>query len=403
MSIHSVNFKEAPSLLLKGGMVFFRGEAVQRDVLISQGKIQEIGVSLPLTTGCMVVDVNGKHILPGVIDAHVHCRDPGATHKEDFFTTGCAAVSGGVTTIIDMPNNPQPTFTLQALYEKRELSKRAKCNVFFHFGTDGKNLAEIAAAERENDVVSTKVYLNETTGKYLVTDPTLIEGIFKVSRFLSLHAEGDPLEHALQLAVKYRRKVYVCHVSSEKDMLAIIRAREHWKEIYAEVCPHHLFLDDAAEKKYGALCCMKPSLKTERDRAFLWDALQRGEINTIATDHAPHTLEEKNKTPAPFGVPGLETLLPLLLNAVHQGKLSLAHVVQLTSTAPAHIFGLTRKGNIEIGYDADLTVVDLNLVKKVENEQLQTKCKWSPFNGWTLKGWSVMTFVRGDFVWKAVQ
>ena len=387
-------------ILLKNATLLMQGKPVVRDILIIGKNIRDIGADLKFGKRVKEIDVSGKHVLPGLIDAHVHCRDPGATHKEDFKTAGKAAVAGGVTTMIDMPNNSTPTFGMKELEQKRKLAQKALCNVFFHFGTDGKNFKEIVKAEREKDVVSTKVYMNFTTGNYKLSDPEILEGIFQASNFLSIHAEGDELGVALRLALKYKRKIFICHNSAKKDILAIVNAKKRGGRVYAEVCPHHLFLDSKDEEKHGTLCCMKPSLKRTSDKNFLWRALIDGVIDTIGTDHAPHTLKEKRGKNPPFGVPGLETMLPLLLDAVSKGKLSLTHVVRLTSTNPADIFGLQKKGKIEIGYDADLILVDMDLVKKVEGKKLFTKCKWSPFNGWKLQGWPVMTIVGGKVAWK---
>jgi dihydroorotase len=386
------------TFIIKNATLFVGNKKVVRDILIKDGKIKDISKTIFLKK-VKVIDVKEKVVLPGLIDAHVHCRDPGATHKEDLKTAGLAAVAGGVTTIVDMPNNPTPTFSIKELKRKRKLAKKAPCNVLFHFGTNGKNLGEIRKAEQEEDVLSTKLYMNFTTGDYKISEKGILEGIFRTSNFLSLHAEGNELDTALELALKHKKRIYVCHNSSKKDILKIVEARKKFKHIYSEVCPHHLFLDQKDVVTHGALCCMKPSLKKESDTQFLWEALLDGTIDTIGTDHAPHTLQEKNKKNPPFGVPGLETMLPLLLDSVNKGKITLTQVVRLTSTNPASLFDLIGKGKIQKGYDADLVVVDMNKIKKVCGKELFTKCKWSPFENWSLKGWPTMTIVNGEVVW----
>ena len=387
-------------LLLQQGTLATVNRIYRTDILIEEGKIKSINEKIIPTSGMNLINVEEYLILPGLIDAHVHCRDPGFPEKEDFYSASLAAIAGGVTTIIDMPNTQPPTFTMQALQEKRKLAAKARCNVLFHFGTDGNNLNEIRKAEQEHDVVSTKLYMNITTGKYLIEDQQKLENIFKASKFLSIHAERDQLKIALDLAVRHQRRVYICHNSAEEDMEEIKQARQQHKKIFAEVTPHHLFLTDEDEKEQGAFCMMKPSLKKEADQKAVWKALQQGHIDTIATDHAPHTAAEKRSAAPPFGVPGLETMLPLLLNAVNKKKMSLQQLVQLTAANPAAIFGVKNKGKIEIGYDADLVIVDMQKKKRVNNAKLYTRCGWSPFHGRELQGWPLMTVIDGEIVWR---
>lgn len=387
-------------MLIKNAMLLERGKAVIRDILIKGSKIIAIKKSIS-SKNQKIIDVEGKLVLPGLIDPHVHCKEPGFTHKENFGTAGRAAAAGGVTTMIDMPNTIPPTFTIKALNEKKKRAEKSCVNVLFNFGTNGQNLGEIKKAEKRKDVASTKLYMNLTTGKYVVEGKKTLENIFRASKFLTLHAEGKQLDEALKMAVKLKRKVYICHVSKKKDMQKIERARKKFKGIYAEVCPHHLYLTKSAVKKIKGFAMMKPPLETKADNDYLWKALKQEKINVIATDHAPHTIKEKKSKNPPFGVPGVEMRLPLMLDAVHKGKITITQLVRFCSTAPAKIFGLRKKGRLGPGYDADLVIVDLHKEKIVRNKDQVTKCGWTPYNGMKLKGWPVMTIVGGKIVYKA--
>ena len=387
-------------MLIKNAMLLEKGKAVIRDILIKGSKIVSINKSIS-SKSTKIVDVKGKLVLPGLIDPHVHCRDPGFTNKEDFRTAGKAAAAGGVTTMIDMPNTIPPTFTIKALNEKKKKAGKACINVLFNFGTNGQNLEEIKKAEKRKDVASTKLYMSLTTGKHVIGGKKVLEDIFRTSKFLTMHAEGKELDIALKMAVKYKRKVYICHVSKKTDMQKIEKARKKFKEIYAEVCPHHLYLTKSDVKKIKGFAMMKPPLETKTDTVYLWEAIKDHKIDVIATDHAPHTIKEKKSKAPPFGVPGVEMRLPLLLNAMHKGKITITEIVKLCSAAPAKIFGLKNKGGLGKGYDADLVIVNLQKEKIVKNKDQVTKCGWTPYNGMKLKGWPVMTIVGGKIVFKA--
>lgn len=307
----------------------------------------------------------------GSIDPHVHFRTPGQEYKEDWATGSAAALAGGVTAVIDMPNNIPPIFTIKALKEKGQLvKKKAKIDYYFNFGTDGKNLEEIKKIKDEEKVVGLKIYLNETTGNLKIDDENL-EDIFKICpKLLVFHAEEKKVDLVISLAKKYKRPIYICHISTKKDIDKIRAAKKEGVKIFCEVTPHHLFLT-------GVSCKMKPSLKTREDQQALWQGINEGIIDTIASDHAPHLKGE-----SAFGVPGIETKLPLLLDAHNSGKISMEKIVELTSINPAKIFGVKAKGDV---------VIDLDLEKKVDNKNLKTKCRWSPWHGKTLKGWPIKT------------
>ncbi|MCX6707661.1 MAG: amidohydrolase family protein [Candidatus Woesearchaeota archaeon] len=231
----------------------------------------------------------------------------------------------------------------------------------------------------------------------MVTDSSAIEDIFYASKMVAVHAEGVKVGEAVHYAKKTQRNLYLCHISLREEIEFIRENKE--KGIYVEVTPHHLFLTEKDYEKQGAFAKMIPSLKTKDDQDSLWEAIEEGIVDTIGTDHAPHTMQEKYGKEPPAGVPGEETALPLLLDAVNKSLISLKKVVELTSKNPARIFRIKGKGEISPGYDADLTIIDMNLEKKVNNEELNTKCKWSPFNGYTLRGWPVTTIVGGRIVY----
>ena len=341
-----------------------------------------------------VIDAKGKIVIPGIIDPHVHIREPGLTHKEDFQSGSRAAAKGGITTFLDMPNTMPPTTNAERLEEKRRLARKSVVNYGFHFGSTLDNLDEIKNAK---NIASVKIYMDPTTGDLKIEDLGVIEDIFKTGRMIALHAEGDNIKKIIEIIKKTGKKAYFCHVSSEKE-LQFTQDHETKNNVLVEVTPQHLFLTSEDAEKLGSLAEMKPRLKARRDQEALWKGIREGTVDTIGTDHAPHLLEEKRKVSFPYGIPGLETMLPLMLNAVNEGRLELKTLVKLCCENPAKIFKIKSKGFIKEGYDADLTIVDMPLVKEVKNEELETKCKWSPFNGWKLKGWPVMTIVNGNIV-----
>lgn len=374
-------------MLLKNCRILDGGMEKVVDILIDNFKIKNIGQDFSYDG--KIIDLEGKYVLPGLIDPHVHFRDPGMTQKEDFYTGSKAAAAGGVTTFLDMPNTVPPTTTKKLLNEKRELAKRSVVDFGFHFGAAIDNLLEIKYAD---NIASTKVFLNVSTGKLMIDDDGMLDKIFSNSKIITVHAEDEQVKRSINFAKRNNSRLYLCHISqkSELDMIK----QSLYERLYVEVTPHHLFL---TEKDKSYLNMMKPQLRSKDDQEALWKAISDGIVDTIGTDHAPHLMDEKkgNET---YGVPGIETMLPLLLDAANKGRISLAKVQELCCENPARIFGIKNKGRIKQGYDADLVVVDMNKEKKVRNENLYTKCGWSPFDGKTLKGWPVMTIVRGNIV-----
>ncbi|MEK7534577.1 MAG: dihydroorotase family protein [Patescibacteria group bacterium] len=349
--------------------------------------------------------------LHGLIDPHVHLRDPGQTQKEDFYTGTVAALAGGYTTILDMPNNKVPITTLARLEEKIAIAKqKIVCDVGFYFGSTGDNLGEFEKVK--NKVMGLKLYLNETTGN-LIIDKKLLEKIFiKWSQSMSLrsgilstknvkpilvHAEGKRVEHVINVVKSIKIPTHFCHISLASELKIIIKAKEENLPVTCGVTPHHLFLTENDIKTLGPFGKMKPALRTKKDVAFLWNNINL--IDVIESDHAPHTIREKNvqtrfergrqtQFVSPFGVPGLETTLPLLLTAVSQKRLTIEDVIRLCFENPSRIFCSSK--------NCDATIeVDLYKSYTIENKNLFTKCHWSPFDGWKVKGKVQRVWIRG--------
>jgi len=329
--------------------------------------------------------------LPGLVDVHVHLREPGATQKEDLETGTKAAVAGGYTQILDMPNNLPPTVTLRAFEQKIKLaSGRIWCDAGFNFGGTVESSGFFHLIFKK--AFCLKVYMNQTTGTLLVDKSKDRELIFKKwnsEKPIMVHAEGETVEVAIKLAKKYKRKLHVCHIAY--DQIKIIeKARKEKLRISCEVCPHHLFLSKEDLDKLGPLGIMKPPLTSRKDQEKLWENL--GKIDMISTDHAPHTLEEKYDQASPkFGVPGLETTLPLMLNAVGKGLLTLERLIEMTSVNPRKIFNLPLQLNTYV-------LVDVSEEFKISNKGLFTKCGWTPFKGMEGRGKVSKVVLRGKTV-----
>jgi len=380
------------SILIKNAKILDGDKLIEKNILIVDKFIRE--VSNERVTVDRVIDAKGNIVLLGIIDSHVHFREPGLTQKEDFFTGSCAAAAGGVTTILDMPNTNPPTTSLELLKQKRELAKKSIVNYGFHFGATKNNLDEIKKIKR---IASVKVFMDLSTGEMMIDDDEALKKIFESAKLISVHAEAEKLEKALGLIQPTKNRLYLCHISSENELKTISHAKT--SRFYTELTPHHLFLTEDDAKQLGNFGLIKPELKTKKDQDALWQALDKNNIDTIASDHAPHTIEEKNGGKA-YGVPGTETMLPLLLDAVNKGRLKLQQITKLCCENPAKIFAIRNRGILREEYHADLTIVDMKKEKKVENDRLFTKCKWSPFNGKTLKGWPILTIVNGNVVFE---
>ncbi len=412
MLIHSA------SILLPNGD-FFLG-----DVLLQGDKIVEINSQIN-SDDSTIIDATGLTLLPGVFDPQVHFREPGLEYKEDLFTASCACAAGGVTSFLEMPNT-RPLTTTQAALDDKLQRAASKClvNYGFFMGATAENLPDLIEA---NPTCGIKIFMGSSHGALLVSLEEELEPIFaRGSRLIAVHAEDQPriiqrrkefagittpsihsqiqdetaalnaTKLALKLSKKYQRRLHILHLSTGIEAEFLRQDKPSW--VTTEVTPQHLLLNIEAYEEIGTLAQMNPPLRSPENNEILWRALLDGVIDFIATDHAPHTLEEKAKgyPKSPSGMPGVETSLPLMLTEAKKGRCSVAQVANWMSTAPAKAYGVRNKGAIAPGFDADLVLVDLNNYRPVSRDRLFTKCGWSPFEGWNLTGWPVYTIVGGQ-------
>lgn len=405
-------------LLVRHGILVTPENIFRGDILIVDETIARVAESID-DADAHIIDASGYHIFPGLIDAHVHLRDPGATHKEDFLTGTRAALAGGVTTILDMPNNPIPTTTHETLAEKRAIAQaKAACDFGLFLGATNENWK---LKIKDWGAVAVKLYMGATTGDLLVTDFDATYRHFAAPHTLPIvvHAEDNeslkyfageasrtqhsakrpPLaaelavSRALAIAGQTGHPLHIAHLSTAREIELVQAAKARGVNVSCEVTPHHLFLSiDDDETRLGAYGIVNPPLRSSADVRALWDNLAH--IDIFATDHAPHTSAEKNSNHPPSGMPGLETLLPLLLDAVNQKRLALQDIARMSARNPARVFKLARKGEIAEGYDADLTWVRLD-EEDVLQKPWQTKCNWSPFEGRRVRGKVCHVFLRG--------
>ncbi|MGD9803771.1 MAG: dihydroorotase [Hyphomicrobiaceae bacterium] len=412
-------------LIVKGATVVNHdGEGV-RDIAIRAGRIAAIG-QLGAAKAVDVLDARGLHVLPGVIDSQVHFREPGLEQKEDLATGSRAAVMGGVTAVFEMPNTKPLTTDAAALADKIARARgRMHCDFAFYVGGTRENIGDIPALEKLEGSAGIKVFMGASTGDLLVEDePSLDRIIARLSRRAAFHSEdearlraradvrehGNPSTHPLWrdpeaamiatkrlvgLAEKYRRRVHVLHISTADEIRWL---REHKDWATCEVTPHHLTLvaPDCYER-LGTFAQMNPPVRDDAHRQGIWAGIADGTVDVLGSDHAPHTIEEKHH-PYPeshSGMTGVQTLVPTMLDHVNAGRLSLARFVDLTSAGPQRIFGIVGKGRIAVGYDADLTIVDLARTETITNGWIESRCAWTPYDGVKVKGWPVGTFVRG--------
>ncbi len=325
----------------------------------------------------------GKVRWPGLIDVHVHLRDPGATHKEDFRTASRAAVKGGFLQILDMPNNPIETITVARVKQKVKLvKKKSKCFIGFHMGTNGKNIKELKESAKLKEVFGLKIYFDMTTGGMMISDLKLLEKVYEAwdsKKPILAHAEGMQLAGAIALARVYDRRLHVCHVSLAEEVELIKRAKKSGPKITAGTTPHHLFLTKNDEKRLKGKAIMKPPLGTKKDQQALWKGLKSGVIDLVESDHAPHTKKEKTGKKIAFGVPGLESTLGLMLRGVKLSKCSLKQVKKWLYHNPKKIFRLKSLEKSYIEFDPDKSF-------QLREKELKTKCGWTSFTDIDLFG-----------------
>lgn len=387
-------------LLKNAKIVQKKGLETVTDILVEDGVIVAIEKNID-NLGCEVFDAQEKYVIPGVIDAHNHMRDPGLCHKEDFITGSRAAAKGGITTFLDMPNTVPLTVTEEELIKKIDNCKgRSYVDYGFYLGgvkTD--NSSEIKKVS--SLIAGTKIFLNESTGDMLIDSNTTIQNLFKESKIIAAHAEGDKVQEAILAADKFHKPLYLAHLSLESEVDMLKKAKAKGIKVYGEVTPHHLFLtasDRDRSERDSTLLRMKPELKSSKDCDALWKALAEGIIDTVGTDHAPHTLEEKfSKTT--FGIPGVENSLELMLKGVSQGKISMERLIQVMCSNPAKIFNISKKGKIEVGYHGDFVILNMEDHSPFRDEDVISKCGWTPYHGIERGGRVEATILRGNLVY----
>lgn len=411
--------------LFQNANVVFPDQVTQGNVLVEDGVIIDVAAS-PSTNAQTVVDCQGLHLMPGVVDDQVHFRDPGLTHKEDLSTASHACAAGGVTSFLEMPNTKPPAVTVEGVKQKDALgAEKSLVNYGFYIGATPDNVDELKKA---TDVPGIKIFIGSSTGNLLVDQQEALERIFSETTLpICAHCEdeqtvrenaqrlagtNDIADHsrirdekaaviatkrAIDLAQRHKHRFHVLHVSTAAELPLL---REAGPYLTAEICLHHIFFNVDDYPRLGSRIQMNPSIKTAKDNERLYQGLLDGTIQVIATDHAPHTLEEKAKPypESPSGLPAVENSLALMLNQVNQGKCSLTQVASWMSDAPARVWGIVGKGRIAKGYDADLVLVDMQQSRTIEDQNQHTKTKWSPWSGTELTGWPVATYVGGHRV-----
>jgi dihydroorotase len=414
-------------LFLKGGTVVNHDGTGRRDIAVDKGRIIAIG-NMSGLVAAETIDCRNLHILPGVIDSQVHFREPGLDHKEDLETGSRAAVAGGVTCVFEMPNTKPTTTTAERLADKVARARnRMFCDFAFYVGGTRDNIADINALEQREGSAGIKVFAGSSTGDLLVEDDTGLEAIIsKLTRRAAFHSEdemrlrdrvsfqraGDASSHPIwrdeeaarlcterliAIARKHGKRIHVLHISTAEELPLLAASRDITT---VEVTPHHLTMSAEDYARLGTKLQMNPPVREARHRDALWQAITSGLVDVLGSDHAPHTLEEKAKPypQSPSGMTGVQTLVPMMLNHVNAGKLTLERFVDLTSHGPNRIFNMAYKGRIMEGYDADFTIVDMNRTETITNNWIESRSQWTPYDGVKVKGWPVGTIVRGRLV-----
>lgn len=427
-------------ILIKNAKIVNEGIIFEGDLLIENDLIVEISESISAkSSNCTIIDAEGNYLIPGAIDDQVHFREPGLTHKGDIESESRAAVAGGITSFIEQPNTVPNAITQELLEQKYQIAaKTSYANYSFMMGGTNDNLEEILKTDSRN-VAGLKLFLGSSTGNMLVDNPVSLEKIFSSTNLLiAVHCEDEntiktnlekykeqygeniPVEchplirseeacylsssKAIELAKKTGARLHVFHISTAKELdLFTNKIPLEEKRITAEVCIHHLWFSDEDYKTKGNLIKWNPAVKTANDRKALWEALNDGRIDVIATDHAPHTLEEKKQdySKAPSGGPLVQHAVVAMFESYHQGKISIEKIVEKMCHNPAKIFKIENRGFIKEGYFADLVIVNPGLPWSVKKENILAKCGWSPFEGFTFKSRITHTFVNGKLVYAA--
>lgn len=410
--------------IFKNGTIVNQDGIHRADIAVSSGRIVALG-NLSGHDAGETVDCTGLHILPGVIDTQVHFREPGLTHKEDLESGSLSAVMGGVTGVFEMPNTNPLTTTVATFEEKLRLgTHRMHCDFAFYIGGTHDNVRDLPELERLPGCAGVKVFMGSSTGSLLVPDDGGVEAILAaISRRAAFHSEdeyrleerkglritGDPSSHPLwrdvevamrstrrlvSLARKTGKRVHILHISTAEEMVFLAA---HKDVASVEVTPHHLTLDETAYTRLGTYAQMNPPVRDAAHRDGIWAGVNNGVADILGSDHAPHTREEKDHPyPASHsGMTGVQTLVPIMLDHVNAGRMSLERLVDMTSHGPNRLFGIANKGRIAAGYDADLTIVDLKRRQTITNQWVKSRAGWTPYDGVTVTGWPVGTVVRG--------
>lgn len=426
------------TILIKNATLVNEGKIFGADVLIKNGFIEKIDTNAIAIKADVVIDAYGKYLLPGVIDDQVHFREPGLTHKGELYTEAKAAVAGGCTSYLEMPNTIPSATTIELLEQKyNRASEVSLANYSFYMGTTNTNLNELLKVD-ESAVCGVKIFMGSSTGDMLVDDPQALENIFsQVKTLIATHCEYDPLikentakfkaefgdslsaiQHplirsreacyqsssfAIALAKKYNTRLHVLHISSKEELNLFennIPLSE--KKITCEACIHHLWFSEEDYATKGNYIKWNPAVKTAEDRDAIWKAVNDGRVDVIATDHAPHTIAEKEQSyiNAPSGGPLIQHSLQAMIESHLQGKISLENVVQKMCHNPAILFDIDRRGFIREGFWADLVLVDMNKPQTVNKDNILYKCNWSPFEGYTFKASIDTTIVSGHLIYQ---
>ena len=413
-------------MIIKNGLVYSQGRFHNTDIAISNGVIDALG-TFGTSSADKIIDAKGLHVLPGVIDTQVHFREPGLEHKEDLATGTLAALTGGVTAVFEMPNTKPSTTTLEAINDKlNRAKKRLHCDYAFYVGAATDNISELPQLEKLPGVCGVKIFMGSSTGSLLVEDDLHLERVLKAGqRRVAVHCEDEyrlrerkhiadeaqnPLAHPewrdeetalnatkriLKISQSTYRPVHILHVTSAREIEIL---KDHKDLATVEVTPQHLtlFAPDCYEK-LGSLAQMNPPIRDKHHMEALWRGVADGTVDVIGTDHAPHTLDEKEKPypQSPSGMPGVQTLVPIMLNHVNNGRLSLERLVELICRKPAEIFKIKGRGDILPGLQATFTLIDLKEKREITHDWLKSKCGWSPYEGMEVQGWSKMAILRG--------
>ncbi len=425
-------------MLITNARLVNEGLMVEADLRVRGARIEKIAATIAALPGEEVVDAAGRYLLPGLIDGHVHFREPGLMHKADFVTESAAAVAGGVTSVLDMPNVKPPTVTRERLAQKYALAEgRFRCNYAFYFGATNDNLAEIEALQ-PGETCGVKIFMGCSTGNLHVDDLAVLDKIFaRCPVLIATHCEDTPMieanaaaarakygenvpfaEHphirsteacyvstrlAVRLAKQHGARLHLPHLSTARELEFFTPGPVAGKRITAEACVHHLFLDESSYPRLGALMKCNPAIKTAGDRTGLIHAVREGRVDTIATDHAPHTREEKAQGyfKAPSGLPLVQHALPILFELANRGEIGVTTIVERACHAPALCFGIAERGFLREGYFADLTLVDPQATTTVTTDNILYKCGWSPFEGETFPVCVDATWVNGALAWRS--